>query len=316
MRYWRALPIAFFICLTCATALAADFQPAPLPLKDYIARLDQLSAALQGSPDPKALAALAGQVPLTWKVEAQGRRFEVDNSWLLESLHQLSRRADPDLLRDLQDFVIARQTGAASFLQAPRDLTRSRRVLQSVLASREFRGDAGPGWYDRLRQKIWRLIFSALQRFFGSALAPIAGRILAWGIVALVFLMVGLWVYRTIRRGVRVESFFTGVAPVSARGWTAWLADARAQAEQGHWREAIHFAYWAGVSRLEEEGLWRPDRARTPREYLTLLPAASAHRPALNALTSQFELVWYAGRPAGAMEFSSVVSLLEQLGCR
>ena len=159
-------------------------------------------------------------------------------------------------------------------------------------------------------------LFSMLEKVFGSSVTPVVGRVLAWGIVAFVFVMVGFWVYRTVKSGVRVESISPGLAPVSARGWSAWLADARASADEGRWREAIHFAYWAGVSRLEEEGLWRPDRARTPREYLKLLPVSSRQQPVLRELTSQFELVWYAGRPAGAAEFSGVITLLEQLGCR
>ena len=64
----------------------------------------------------------------------------------------------------------------------------------------------------------------------------------------------------------------------------------------GEWRDAIHLAYWAGISFLERQGFWKPDRARTPREYLRL-SLRSEYRETLRALTQIFELAWYA-KPA------------------
>ena len=90
----------------------------------------------------------------------------------------------------------------------------------------------------------------------------------------------------------------------------------RAAAERGDWREAVHLAYWAGISFLEAQGLWRPDRARTPREYLRLLPPANTARPALQALTRSFEQIWNAQRPASDSDYGAALSHLEALGCR
>ena len=94
------------------------------------------------------------------------------------------------------------------------------------------------------------------------------------------------------------------------------MSEAQEAAASGLWREAVHLAYWAGISFLEEGSAWRPDKARTPREYLRLLPAASEHRSALSALTRQLEVTWYGNDPAGPDTFSETVTLLENLGCR
>jgi hypothetical protein len=62
--------------------------------------------------------------------------------------------------------------------------------------------------------------------------------------------------------------------------------------------------------------MWPPDRARTPREYLRLLPWSSGYQPALTALTRDFEVVWYGKQEADAQAFSRALERLEQLGCR
>ena len=61
--------------------------------------------------------------------------------------------------------------------------------------------------------------------------------------------------------------------------------------------------------------MWKPDRARTPREYLRLL-GANEYRETLTALTRIFELAWYAKRDASEKTFSETLQELEKLGCR
>src|SRR5205807_6946990 len=120
-------------------------------------------------------------------------------------------------------------------------------------------------------------------------------------------------------RAIWKRQAFTEVIPkdvaVSAKEWAIWLAEARAAAAKGEWRDAVHLAYWAGISFLERQGLWRPDRARTPREYLRLLSSSSEHRETLTALTRIFELAWYAKRDASESTFSQTLQELEKLGC-
>ena len=97
--------------------------------------------------------------------------------------------------------------------------------------------------------------------------------------------------------------------------WPLWLAEAQAAAARGSWRDAIHFTYWCAVAFLEAKGAWRPDRARTPREYLRLLPPSSDDGATLAALTRRFELVWYGNANADAQAFAESIANLKKMGC-
>jgi len=124
-----------------------------------------------------------------------------------------------------------------------------------------------------------------------------------------------LWVFA---RGVDHAAPNFGLPPdrPSALPWQTWLQRAREAAGDGNYRGAIHLIYWSAISWLESQGAWIPDRARTPREYLRLLPAQAPQRHRLYALTQRFEPVWYGGRPASAADFDAMLQELEELGCR
>jgi hypothetical protein len=100
---------------------------------------------------------------------------------------------------------------------------------------------------------------------------------------------------------------------VSARDWQLWLADARKAAAGGQWREAIHFLYWAAIARLESRRLWPADRARTPREYLTLVSPEDPRQSGLALLTRSFEHTWYGGREASESDYRHAEALAARL---
>jgi hypothetical protein len=140
----------------------------------------------------------------------------------------------------------------------------------------------------------------------------------------IIYLLVGaaatlllLWTIRRLRRPQEElpEREIIPFAP-SARSWRAWLADARTQAQKEDWRNAIHLVYWAGISYLEEHGAWKPNRARTPREYLRLIGKAASQYPVLAALTRKLEVVWYGYGTVAEADFHEALGQLEKLGCR
>jgi hypothetical protein len=139
---------------------------------------------------------------------------------------------------------------------------------------------------------------------------------LVWSLVGVAVLALAWFVYREMKRNARLETIMPEVLPVSAKQWRVWLEEAQAAAAKGLWRDAVHLAYWGGISFLEESGMWRPDQARTPREYLRLLPADSHHREALSTLTRQLEVTWYGNQPAGSETFADTLTHLEEMGCR
>ena len=83
----------------------------------------------------------------------------------------------------------------------------------------------------------------------------------------------------------------------------------------GHRREGTRFAYNAAIRKVEEEGGWRIDETRTPREYLPLLRSNDSRRAPVKEVTEQFERVWYGNRAVSEEDIRSLKTNLEKLGC-
>ena len=188
-----------------------------------------------------------------------------------------------------------------------------REVMKQVLAGRDFRNLEAPTERDKLQEKIARW----LNKIIDSAgeltgRAAWVGRVLVWGFILAV--CTGLaWGLIQLERRWRVRLVPEGDGPAagaaSARDWQLWLEDARKAAAAGLWREAIHFVYWASISRLESRRLWPADRARTPREYLALVAPDDPRKAGLATLTGSFERIWYGGRAAGESDYHSAEQL-------
>jgi hypothetical protein len=240
----------------------------------------------------------------------------VSNGALVRDLRALASKPDPAVHARLREALLALRTAAIESQSEPADRASARERLNQILEDREFRGIHGPTWRDRLRQQILRIVQMLLERLVGSSAIPTLSDILVYALVIIAVIVLTLWAYRTLISDARTQSILPEHIPVSARAWQIWMADAQKAAARGEWRDAIHLTYWCGVSFLEARGAWIPDRARTPREYLRLLAPSSEHRPALTALTRNFELVWYGTDQADAARFGEALANLERLGCR
>ncbi len=221
------------------------------------------------------------------------------------------------LLEDAQQRLAddLKQASAAAVVSPSHD--RERAVMKDVLAGREFRNLEQPTARDSALERLGNW----LNRLFGNidklrAHSAWVGRALIWGF----FLAVGIglaWALMQMERRwrVRLVPLSDRLAPeaASARDWQLWLADARKAAAEGMWREAIHFVYWATISRLESKRLWPADRARTPREYLALVAPEDPRHSGLAALTHSFERTWYGGRDAGESDYRKAEAIAQDL---
>jgi len=294
------------------------YQARQMSVDEYVAELDSLSSlASQCSdqnrtPCSEAISDLRGG----WRIVATNQDLKVATGSFIDGFEKLSKKPDDatrvELIRSLNEL----KAEAVAFQQPAPDSTAAHARLNQILARSEFHQVHGPTWWDRLKYRILEWIVRLLSRFFGASSAPTAGRVLVWTLVGVAVLTLAYFVYRTLRQSAGQESAIPHIAAVSAKGWRTWIAEAQAAAAKGLWRDAVHLAYWAGISFLEERSAWRPDKARTPREYLRLLPAESTHRPALSSLTRKLEVTWYGNDPAGPETFSETITLLEDLGCR
>jgi hypothetical protein len=222
---------------------------------------------------------------------------------------QLLRDAETRLAHDLA------QTNAPPAVTPAH--TQQRDAMSKVLAGRDFRGLAEPSARETLAEQInnWiNRLFEGAQRF--GARSPWIGRALVVGFILVV--CVGLvWGLLQLERRWRIRLVPEDRTPdsdaPSARDWQLWLEDARAAAAAGQWREAVHFVYWAAISRLESRRLWPADRARTPREYLALVAPEDPRKARLASLTRSFEFIWYGGRPAIESDYRAAEQLASAL---
>jgi hypothetical protein len=206
---------------------------------------------------------------------------------------------------------------AASAEPTPASRISERQRLQAILAGREYLGVKKPSIKDQMVEKLlnWLNEFLAgLERYgvrFRWVPAALRGLLLAG-----ILLGLGWALVRMERRSriLLVPELVSAVGTPSAREWQMWLTDAQAMAAAGRWREAIHFVYWASISRLESGRLWPADQTRTPREYLSLVPDGDGRKASLTALTRSFEQTWYGGRAADAAAFQRSLALAAELG--
>ena len=222
---------------------------------------------------------------------------------------QLLIDAQSRLARDLAD--ASRSAAIAPSHAQVRD------SMKLVLSGREFRNLQQPPEGDTLLERFgnWlnRMIANIDKMRAHSAWV---GRAMVWGF----FVAVGVglaWGLLRIERRWRIRLVPSYQAPTpeaaSARDWQLWLADARRAASAGLWREAIHFVYWASISRLESGRLWPADRARTPREYLALMEPEDPRQAGLASLTNRFERTWYGGREARESDYRHAEALAAAL---
>lgn len=304
-----------WLLLFPSTASISVSQPA-LTVSEYITELDRLASTTAQLSQPDEVPTLLDGIPPAWKVQSAERTFNVPAEWLREQLNEWQRKPSAELQNIIVDHLQTLRSEASMFQESPAGISQQRVLLNRILAGQEFQNVHGPTWIDRLKQRLVELLVKLLGRAFHSSAIPTVSNIVIYGLMGLAILALAYWIYRTIRNDAQVNAVALHSLPVSSKGWKVWMAEAQAAADGGNWREAIHLGYWCGISLLEAQGLWRPDTARTPREYLRLLPSSSGHREALGILTRTFELVWYGRQEADATKFSETLAQLEKLGCR
>jgi len=318
----KTFPIRVFLWFFLAAAATAPAVAADsISLQDYQRQLAGIRQSLDSqTQSAQAIAGLIRALPDRVRVSTSSGERQVNFVNLKDDLSVLSR-SDPEerpaKIEQLQKYVDSLQAEARSFSDQ-RDLSSARSSLNEILARREFHNVQGPTAKDIWLGRLYNWLQRVLGRMFriGSSSAV---SYLIYVAVGLAFLLLAYWGFRRLRRRPE-ETFAREIIPFSpsSRSWRAWLAEGRQSADGGDWRNAIHLSYWAGISFLEEHGAWKPNRARTPREYLRLIRTGRQreHHTPLSALTRKFELVWYGQRDAREADFHEILLQLEKIGCR
>lgn len=309
--------LASLVCLCASPARAESVSPA-----QYRAQLHEIEEKvgnLEG--DPGRAAKLVAEIPDRVAVNGGAGEIDVSYKTLKDDLAAYStaeERKRPAQLEKIKNYVQALEAAAESYEDGGADPAIARAKLEQILSRREFKKVKAPSALDALLGRVYRWLGRILNNLaFGG------GSRFDW-MQLFIYLLVGaaaclllIWTIRRFRRP-KDDTPPREIIPFSpsARSWRTWLGEARELAQQQDWRNAIHLAYWAGISYLEQHGAWKPNRARTPREYLRLMGARTAHYPVLAALTSKLELVWYGYGTAIESDFQETLVQLEKLGCR
>jgi hypothetical protein len=317
---------------------------------EHLEKLDELVAACQKqrAATPKAIAypacdpfAVGANDRVAWPTAASQEKREIRYDWLRSALLLASANGGaksgeekPNALEGLAQekkatvnvdvrLAEARQRLADDAKQATGDTALvpgyadERATVNAILAGRAYQHKNENTAKDRFVE--W--LANILDRLFsGVARMGMSSKWFVWALWLLLptaALTALIWFFIRAEWGSRMritpEIVPSPDAP-SAREWQLWLRDAQSMAGEGRWREAIHFLYWASISRLESLHLWPADRARTPREYLALVAAGDPRRTSLTGLTRSFERTWYGGRAARGEDYSAARAEAAALG--
>lgn len=317
MKYQKITGITALIVLFCASLARAESIPISeyrQQLQDIVTKVDSLES------HPEDAGALVASIPDQVSVTTSSGEIKISYKPLKDALTTLKaadEKTRPGLLREIREYADAMNSAAEAYEKPAADSGAAHRQLDEILSRREFK-TKGPSAKDALLARIYYWIERWLSKimFKGQASFDLM-RLIIYLLVGTAATLLLLWTIRRLRRP-QEELPQREIIPFSpsARSWRAWLADARTQAQKEDWRNAIHLAYWAGISYLEEHGAWKPNRARTPREYLRLIGKAATQYPVLAALTRKLEIVWYGYGTAAEADFHEALGQLEKLGCR
>jgi uncharacterized protein DUF4129 len=318
---WIAAAL-LLLALSSAPAQVSDQIQQKLTLREFVNQAEELIKRIHLLSDHFAGSReVRDSVPETVTVIAGSREYIVSYAWLKNDLAEFPG-ADPakrsQLIKDIESRLQQAEEEALMFTIARPVPQNASAKLDGILSRREFADVHGPTALDRLRDRVLRWLARLLERIFvraGSHSQML--QIVSYIFMGAAVVVLVLWIKRHFSAPPATNSAreILPFAP-SARHWRSWLNQARQLAAQGDWRGAIHLAYWAAISFLEEGGAWRPDRARTPREYLKLIGQQNHHFSILRELTQMFELTWYGNQEANAVHFQETLSHLEKLGCR
>jgi hypothetical protein len=312
----RTALAALIALVAIAVPAAAQSSPAMDPAA-FATELQRISTVIS-SGAPGAVPDV--RLPAVWTVETRGQRFEMPAIWLRQEIDaaRLNPSAWPSkrfsLLAQLAALKIEAESLAALHA-SPRvpDPAVARTALTGVLARPDFRRMAQQSAMSSLRQRISQWLLRIWDRLGGKALGRRGtALVFAWIAALLALGVLTAWLVQLIMRPDRHGRLALTAPSARRRSARAWARDAMQAADP---REAARCAYRAAVCRFEEDGAWRPDDTRTPREYLRLLSPDHRGRGLLADVTRRFEEIWYGAREATEDDRQSLLARLRELGC-
>ena len=326
--------LMFLVCAPLAHALPQKTQQAnptsiapPMDPPSFAAELRRLQGVIaQNQTSAPQIDRTRTSLPEKWDVNTADGDFPISSrplaSLLLQAEQEPAQRAA--LIHEANSWLDdeAREVESYAASASPSD---ARAALAQILSRREYRGVRTASAQEIFQRKV--------EEWLGDIIDWFAERIGRHATSAKIFfellllaavVWLGAVLVRFWMRRARFDELRAPPPVAVDRSWQEWIRSARAASDRGDFREAVHSAYWAGISYLETSDLIDADRTRTPREYVRLLSrqrpgiAAPLEKPraALAALTARLEVVWYGHRPASREDFADALRQIEGLGCQ
>ena len=307
------------------SAAAQDSAPAtsstgdaPIPLDAFVRTLDRIIQDIDAAATPADASRIAAGIPARWHVDTGSGTIDVSSGWLIASLAEAAKQPAnwPAMRAEIRRRAdaVRQEAGEPSASDAPGARARARVAIGGILSRQEFQQSATARWRDQLRERVMQWIDDLWSRF-GTGPGTGAAVVLAWTAAIAALIGLGFWLARSIADLPSGSTLNLGGGAVARPRARELALRALAQARAGNPREAVRCAYNAALVQLEEEGAWKVDDARTPREYLPMLEAGDARRSPVVDLTQRFERIWYGNRPVSADDTPRVAADLETLGC-
>lgn len=305
---WKWLLLICVAGVACAQTV--DVGPKVLTPEQYLQELSTWEHYVAAENDHTVPPPEKPALPPEWIVRTSGSDYHVSTDFLRAVDNPVEAKSALQHLRALE---------AAATAPIPAQVS-ARSTANKILHQRQFRGVHMPGYKESLIDRISAAILHFLEKVLGKAAENASGirafvDVLAWVLLLGGASLIFFWIIRTIREGSASDWALEGQPPefVSSKAAEVWLSEARAAAGRGEFRLAICLAYWAAISGLENTGAWKPDRTRTPREYLRTASEAP-FLPVLRSLTHDFERTWYANQTATEADFQSCLARVKDLG--
>ena len=287
-----------------------------LTAPQFVAQIEGLASAIEAA-DGRAAARLAESIPDSQHVVAGADTYEVRLDWLRTAVRLPD--ADREAWAVRRDELVGRLRAIAREARAPgapRDRADARRALTTVLAQKSFQRMRTQSWQADLQRRIARWVTDFLEKTFGRAVAQRnVALFVTWAASIAAVLVLVVWLIRVSSRRRQDRPMTVGPLQMFRQPGHLLGLEAATLIRGGRIREGARIAYRAAVNRLEEEGALSVDEARTPREYLRLLPPMHRRHATLSALTTTFERIWYGSRAAAPDEGDKILALLQDLGC-
>jgi hypothetical protein len=298
---------------------STSVRPGLVSTTIFAEEVDRLLTQMQSVRTAADVPAFVDTIPDQWRVVAGDQQVDVSTGWLTSTLRDAQkfpgdwpavRQRVARRLRAMRDEARSFADGGGTDLRS-----RARHSIQGILSADEFQQSAASRWREDIQRRIGEWVEDVWNRLgIGRGSGRYAALVFAWIAALAAFGGLAFWLIRSLveqPRGAVLGLEGSHARPPAREFALRALAEARA----GNGREAVRCAYNAALVRLEEQGAWRVDDARTPREYLAILRTNDARHLLMLDLTQRFEQIWYGNRAVSSDDAPSVTAHLEGLGC-